>query len=105
MRFFIIALTTLTLMFGPNGLILSIQTDTPRHLYVQLDASGGAVLNAPQIYEFDLQPGETFTRIIPAYGPGTITASVWEDDGGIGPAASATVQLPTHRLYIPLAAH
>ena len=103
MRFFIVALTTLTLIFGSNGLTLSIQTDAPRHMYVQLDTDGGAVLNAPQIYEFDLQPGETFTRIIPAYGPGTVTARVWVSDGDKDPVAAQTAALPTLRVYVPIA--
>lgn len=92
---------TLTAGLTDGDLVITVQTDAPRHFSMELGATGGASVNAPTIYEFDLLPGELFGRRISPYGPGAITIRVWASDGGNDPAAEQTVHLPTLRVYLP----
>ena len=85
-----------------NGPFLTIQTDAPRHLYVELTPEGGAVLASPTIFEFDLTPDATFGTQINAHGPGRIRVRVWRSDGGTEPTDEQVIELPTHRYYLPL---
>ncbi len=103
MRSFVLALlAAITLTLTPNeyGVLFVIQSDTPRHLYVQIDSAGGARLQSATIYEYDIGAGELFGRTIEAYGPGSVRVRVW--DGGADPSADTTFQLPTMRTYLPL---
>lgn len=95
----LLAVLTLTLTPNENGVLFVIASDAPRHIYVQVDSAGGARVQSPTIYEYDIGAGEFFARTIEVYGPGSIRVRVW--DGGEGPSQDQTFELPTHRLYVP----
>jgi hypothetical protein len=97
-----LALPGLTLTTVPNeyGVFFVIASDAPRHLVVQIDAAGGAQIQSPTLYEYDIGAGELFGRNIEVSGPGSVRVRVW--DGGGEPAADTTYELPTRRVYLPL---
>lgn len=110
MRLLIIALlaalipsgVTLDATMTTDGLRFVVQSDAPRHFYVQLDPVGGATIQSPIIYEFDLDAGESFGRVVSVSGPGSVAVRVWASDGGEDPVAEQVVVLPTRRTYLPL---
>jgi hypothetical protein len=95
---FLISGVTLTAAPHQEGVQFAVTTDTARHFYAQVDTTMGAV----DIFEFNLLPGETFSRIVPAQGPGAATVRVWASDDGVGPAATQVVRLPGAQLFLPL---
>jgi hypothetical protein len=90
----------LTMLPNEGGVLFIVASDAPRHLYVQVDGAGGARIQSPIIYEYDIGAGELFGRTIEVYGPGSVRVRVW--DGGADPSADTTYQLPTRRVYMPL---
>jgi hypothetical protein len=105
LAFFLIASLTLpgvvlTMLPNEYGVLFIVASDAPRHLYVQVDGAGGARIQSPIIYEYDIGAGELFGRTIEVYGPGSVRVRVW--DGGTDPSADTTFQLPTRRVYVPL---
>jgi hypothetical protein len=94
----IISGVTLTASLHAEGIQFAVTTDVPRHFYAQVDTTMGSV----HIFEFDLQAGQTFARIVNVQGPGTATVRVWASDDGVGPAATQVVRLPGAQLFIPL---
>jgi hypothetical protein len=94
-----------------DGLRFMVQTDAPRSFYAQLDASGGATVQGPMIFQFELAAGQTFGATVPigrGFTDGSIRVRVWASDGGVGPAAETIVDvtaLPAQRVYLPLLSH
>ena len=100
----LLAALTLTVGASPDGHFFYIQSDTPQHCYIEITPSGGAQLVTTSYissyYEVDIAPGEMFGRSIVAYGPGEVTIRVWAGDQE--PSAVHVIELPTHRVYMPL---
>jgi hypothetical protein len=91
---------SLTMLPNEYGVSFVVHSDAPRHLYIQVDSAGGARVQSPTIYEYDIGAGELFARNIEVSGPGAVRVRVW--DGGTDPSADTTYQLPTRRVYVPL---
>ncbi len=89
---------TLTVVPHAEGIQFSVTTDTPRHFYAQVDTTMGSV----DMFEFDLQPGQTFAHIVNVQGPGTATVRVWASDDGVGPLATQSVRLPGAQVFLPV---
>lgn len=95
MHIFLIVIT-LILTLTNDGLRITVSSDTPTHVYVQVDNA------EPAIRLCDLGAGEScgFT----AHGAGAVRVRVW--DGATDPIADQTVTLPALtplRIYLPIA--
>ncbi len=97
-----LALPGVVLTMQPNqdGVAFIVASDAARHLYIEIDPAGGAQLQSPVQYQYDIGAGELFARNIEVYGPGSVRVRVW--DGGAEPSADTTFQLPTRHVYLPL---
>jgi hypothetical protein len=101
-----LALLTLSTSLLPGGgAQFTLTSNTPTHVYVQLDPEGGAVLSSPTIFELDMVAGETFARTIAVHGPGSVRVRVWTNDSGEAASADQVIALPTLRQYVALVAH
>lgn len=101
----------LTLFPTSEGLTFTVTTDTAAHFYAQVDSTPGLAAS-PQIFEFDLAPGETFAHAINVslrpglhLSPESVRVRVWSSEGGEGPAADESLALaapPPLHYYVPL---
>jgi hypothetical protein len=84
------------------GLQVTIQSPAGCHpCYVQIDPSAGATAS-PQIFQFDLNPGESFGHTVEVGGSGSVRVRVWTEMSGQDADADQTIQIATHRIYLPI---
>ncbi len=101
----------LSLLLTASGLQITVQSPAGCHpCYVQIDPSDG-LSAAPQIFQFDLAPGDSFgatVNVAPVPGLHAngerVRVRVW--DGGEGPSADQTIAIAVaplpERVYLPL---
>ena len=92
--------------FGPHITVYAPNGCYP--CYVQIDTTDGLVVE-PQIFQFDLAPGETFSHSVvinhrPLSG-GSVRVRVWTEQSLTDADADQTIAIPPptiYRLYVPL---
>lgn len=102
----------LSLILSASGITITVQAPGGCHpCYVQVDATTGLAAE-PQIFQFDLEPGETFSdavavRVLPVLHPQgeRVRVRVWTETSGTPATADQTITIvpPTPvRVYLPL---
>ena len=92
--------------FGPRITVYAPNGCYP--CYVQIDTTDGLAIE-PQIFQFDLAPGETFGHSVminhrPLSG-GSMRVRVWTDQSLADADADQTIAIPPpiiHRVYVPM---